>query len=189
MSAEAEAEAAPDPGNENAENAESGNTDPGEEPPAAENVEPVDAEREASESGAAAAAAVADQQAEPDPPPAPAPSPPPPPPSPSPPPPAARPSHSNPHSKHQCNKPEKRIPLLSWLTVGGTGPPPKQSNFTRMARERNAAAREQRARKAARGRALAERDKYLADWEEEWGPVGVVGLVTKVLGTNRRKKT
>ncbi|KAI6087083.1 hypothetical protein F4821DRAFT_237033 [Hypoxylon rubiginosum] len=57
-----------------------------------------------------------------------------------------------------------------------------------MARERNAVGREQAAWEAARKQALEERGRYLADWEREWGATGVVGLVTKMLGGNRRKK-
>ncbi|KAI1137977.1 hypothetical protein F5Y05DRAFT_419340 [Hypoxylon sp. FL0543] len=83
---------------------------------------------------------------------------------------------------------DKRIPLALWLVVGGTGQPPKKRNFERMVRERRAAGRAQEARAAARKQALEERKKYLADWEKEWGPVGVTGLVCKLLGSNRRKK-
>ncbi|KAI0829963.1 hypothetical protein F5Y06DRAFT_307969 [Hypoxylon sp. FL0890] len=84
---------------------------------------------------------------------------------------------------------DKRVPLTYWLVCGGIGPPPKMRNFLRMASERNAVARAQKARAAARKQALEERKQYLTDWEKEWGPVGAARLVCKLLGSNRRKKT
>ncbi|OTB03081.1 hypothetical protein M426DRAFT_12906 [Hypoxylon sp. CI-4A] len=84
--------------------------------------------------------------------------------------------------------PDERIPFGYWFLVGGTGPPPKRRNFIRMARERNAAAQKAQDHAAARKRALEERAKYLAEWEQEWGPVGAAGALTKMLGGNRQEK-
>ncbi|KAI0100645.1 hypothetical protein GGR51DRAFT_563979 [Nemania sp. FL0031] len=58
---------------------------------------------------------------------------------------------------------EPRIPLLYWLIVGGTGPPPTKVNFRRMVSERNAAYREEKAYQKARKAASAEfKAKWLA---------------------------
>ncbi|KAI2616582.1 hypothetical protein GGR54DRAFT_649408 [Hypoxylon sp. NC1633] len=88
----------------------------------------------------------------------------------------------------QDPKLDKHVPLIYWLMVGGTGPPPKLRSFQRMTRERNAAGRAKEDRAAARKQALEERSKYLAEWEKQWGPVGAAGLVAKLFGGNRRKR-
>ncbi|KAI1660999.1 hypothetical protein F4813DRAFT_400160 [Daldinia decipiens] len=82
---------------------------------------------------------------------------------------------------------DKPLPLTFWLLAGGTGAPPSTSSLLRMTSERNAATREAEARAIARKQALEERRAYLAHWDEEWGPVGVKGLLAKVFRSKKRK--
>ncbi|KAI1736509.1 hypothetical protein F4680DRAFT_255568 [Xylaria scruposa] len=62
-----------------------------------------------------------------------------------------------------------RISLVSWLAVGGTGPPPTLASFCLMASERKAAYREEQAYKEARKTASA-------DFQDKWP---VTGLTSK----------
>ncbi|KAF3061033.1 hypothetical protein GL218_03866 [Daldinia childiae] len=82
---------------------------------------------------------------------------------------------------------DKPLPLTYWLLTGGTGAPPSTGSFLRMTSERNAVTREAEARVIARQKALEERRAYLARWDEEWGPVGVKGLLARVFRGKKRK--
>ncbi|KAI1647808.1 uncharacterized protein F4817DRAFT_365024 [Daldinia loculata] len=82
---------------------------------------------------------------------------------------------------------DKPLPLTYWLLTGGTGAPPSMGSFLRMTSERNAVTREAEARVIARRQALEERRAYLARWDEEWGPMGVKGLLAKVFRSKKRK--
>ncbi|RYP56113.1 hypothetical protein DL771_012119 [Monosporascus sp. 5C6A] len=77
--------------------------------------------------------------------------------------------------------PEKRVSLSHWLIVGGMGPPPTVASLLRMSSERKACYHEAEGFKE-------ERKKALADFEQQWGPVGFAGLATNVLGSNKRNK-
>ncbi|KAI1206428.1 uncharacterized protein F4807DRAFT_463639 [Annulohypoxylon truncatum] len=92
------------------------------------------------------------------------------------------------HSHSHGSDPEARVPFLAWFLVGGTGQPPKEKNFLRMAHERNEAGRKNEEYAAARKQALSERSKYLADWEKQWGPTGGAALLSKVCGSSSQKK-
>ncbi|RYC63696.1 hypothetical protein CHU98_g2526 [Xylaria longipes] len=78
--------------------------------------------------------------------------------------------HPPPASTHQADTASEppRISLISWLAVGGTGPPPAPTSFSRMASERKAAYRREQAYKEARKAASA-------DVEKKWHATGLVG--------------
>ncbi|KAI0490043.1 hypothetical protein F4859DRAFT_509619 [Xylaria cf. heliscus] len=67
--------------------------------------------------------------------------------------------HCSPAPTHRSEPaPEPpRISLLSWLAVGGTGRPPTTTSFSRMASERKAAHRRDKAHEEARKAAKAEK--------------------------------
>ncbi|KAI1456916.1 hypothetical protein F4805DRAFT_430488 [Annulohypoxylon moriforme] len=98
----------------------------------------------------------------------------------------SQPTHKSSHSHSHSFASEPRVPFLPWFLVGGTGRPPKESNFLRMAHERNEAGRRAEAFQEARKEALDERSKYLADWEKKWGPAGGAGLLSKTCGHNKK---
>jgi hypothetical protein len=79
------------------------------------------------------------------------------------------------------NDKDERTSRLHWFLVGGTGFPPTQRNLLRMASERKAVYREDKAYTAARNEALAE-------FEEKWGPHGVTSMAACLLGTHKRKR-
>lgn len=77
--------------------------------------------------------------------------------------------------------PDKPIRTSHWLLVGGRGAPPTATGLLRMASERKAVEREAQAHEQGRRRAQAE-------FEERWGRGGLLGLLDKATGRNKRKK-
>ncbi|KAI1133076.1 hypothetical protein F5Y10DRAFT_260383 [Nemania abortiva] len=63
---------------------------------------------------------------------------------------------------------EPRTPLLYWLIVGGTGPPPQKTNFRSMVSERKAACRERKAYEEARKAYREARKAASAEFEAKW---------------------
>ncbi|TRX98880.1 hypothetical protein FHL15_000222 [Xylaria flabelliformis] len=78
--------------------------------------------------------------------------------------------HSPQASTHRADTTSKpsRISLISWLAVGGTGPPPTPASFCLMASERKAAYRREKAYKEAQKAASA-------DFEQKWLATGLAG--------------
>ncbi|KAI0899356.1 hypothetical protein F4806DRAFT_250808 [Annulohypoxylon nitens] len=89
-------------------------------------------------------------------------------------------SRASTHRNHHTSASDQRVPFFSWWVVGGKGRPPTKANLLRMAHERNEVARKAKARAEARKKAQAERNKYLQNWEKQWGDGG---LLSKVLGS------
>ena len=77
--------------------------------------------------------------------------------------------------------PDRPIRTSHWLLVGGRGAPPTATGLVRMALERNAVEQEVKAYEEDRRKAQAE-------FEERWGRDGLLGLLDKVTGRNKRKK-
>ncbi|KAI0553501.1 hypothetical protein F4679DRAFT_475000 [Xylaria curta] len=78
---------------------------------------------------------------------------------------------ANPATRPPC------ISLISWLAVGGTGPPPTLASFCLMASERKAAYREEQAYKEARKAAST-------GFQEKWS---AAGLTKRERPPNRRE--
>ncbi|XDG10530.1 hypothetical protein ABKA04_010145 [Annulohypoxylon sp. FPYF3050] len=84
------------------------------------------------------------------------------------------------HRNRHTSSSDQRVSFFSWWVVGGKGRPPTKANLLRMAHERNEVARKAKARAEARKKAQAKRNKYLQDWEKQWGDGG---LLNKVFGS------
>ncbi|KAI0866400.1 hypothetical protein F4860DRAFT_508794 [Xylaria cubensis] len=87
--------------------------------------------------------------------------------------------HASTHRADTTSKPS-RISLISWLAVGGTGPPPTPASFCLMASERKAAYRREQAYKEAQKAASA-------DFGQKWPATGLTGGGKRQKAPDRRE--